>query len=323
MEAPQIILGTADGVHALRPRSGRPPSGPRRLPSGPVPATHALAGHAVRSVVRDGGRLWAILDARAIWRKERGGRWREVFTSDRLALHCLLPTPIGLLVGTSEAHLCRLEDGPDGTRVATIPSFELVAGRATWSTPWGAPADVRSLSRAADGTIYVNVHVGGVARSRDGGRSWRPTMDVAADAHQVLAHPSAPGLVAAATAVGLAWSPDGGETWSFRTEGLHATYQRALAFTRDYLLVSVADDEGGARAALYRAPAAAGTPLAPCRDGLPRWFGNHVNTGCLAAEGEFVALGTADGNVFASLDQGTHFELLAQGLPAIKALALA
>src|SRR5207249_3911316 len=99
---------------------------------------------------------------------------------------CVAPTRDGVLVGTEQARLFRLT----GAGLAPMPSFETVEGRDAWYTPWGDPADVRSIAVALDGAIHVNVHVGGVARSRDGGTSWAPTVDIESDVHQVLAHPT-------------------------------------------------------------------------------------------------------------------------------------
>src|SRR5436853_425316 len=101
-----------------------------------------------------------------------------------------------------------------GERVS-VERSEMIDGRAAWYTPWGDPADVRSISVALDGAIYVNVHVGGVVRSRDGGRSWAPTVDIESDVHQVLAHPSRAEVVLAAAADGFGVSRDGGASWRF------------------------------------------------------------------------------------------------------------
>src|SRR5205814_5238876 len=95
-----------------------------------------------------------------------------------------------------------------------------VEGREGWYTPWGDPADVRSIAVARDGAIHVNVHVGGVARSRDGGTSWTPTIDIEQDVHQVTAHPREPKIVVVASAEGFAISRNGGDSWSFVTAGL-------------------------------------------------------------------------------------------------------
>ena len=87
---------------------------------------------------------------------------------------CLLSKPFpsaargpGAATPTGHCPLLRLVNG----KLSRVESFETVAGGEEWYTPWGDPADVRSIAVATDGTIYVNVHVGGVARSRDGGVS--------------------------------------------------------------------------------------------------------------------------------------------------------
>src|SRR5205085_6124137 len=96
---------------------------------------------------------------------------------------CLLPVDGTVMVGVAGAHLVRLTGAGLAERVG---SFDDVPGRDRWYTPWGGPPDTRSLA-AAHGVVYANVHVGGIARSRDGGHSWEPTIDVDADVHQVLA----------------------------------------------------------------------------------------------------------------------------------------
>src|SRR5262249_28481343 len=150
--------------------------------------------------------------------------------------------------GTAQAHLLRLA----GDGVVSIESFETTDGRAAWYTPWGDPADVRSISVARDGSVYVNVHVGGVVRSRDGGLTWTPTVDIESDVHQVFAPPSRAEVVMAAAAEGFGVSRDGGASWQFVTEGMHAHYLRAVAASEDTVLVSASSGPGGRRAALYR-----------------------------------------------------------------------
>ena len=61
-----------------------------------------------------------------------------------------------MLIGTAQAHLLRFVDGA----LTPIETLEDVDGREEWYTPWGDPADVRSIAVALDGTIHVNVHVG-------------------------------------------------------------------------------------------------------------------------------------------------------------------
>ena len=268
-------------------------------------------------VAREDGEWWAISEGSRVLRSEDANAWDEVATVRGLDARCVLPFEGGALVGTSEAHLLRVADG-SAKRVAP---FDKVPTRDDWYTPWGGPPDVRSMSRGADGAAYANVHVGGILRS-DGGEKWRPTsMEVDADVHQVLAHPDTPGLVFAATAVGLATSTDGGETWNFSEDGMHASYCRAVAIAGDTLLVSASKSHTGRQSALYRRPLMGG-PFERCQKGLPEWFADNVDTFCLDARGTDAVLGTSDGLVFVSDDAGETWHEEASGLPSITCVAI-
>jgi hypothetical protein len=199
-------------------------------------------------------------------------------------------------------------------------TFENAPGRDRWYTPWGGPPDVRSLAADAEGTVYANVHVGGVLRrGADGG--WQETMDIDADAHQVMAHPEVAGLVAAATARGLAVSADGAATWTFTTDGLHGTYCRAVAVSGDRIYVSAARNVRGSQAAVYRADRDGGR-LERCRIGLPEWFSTNIDTGCIAADGDTVVVGDTNGTVYRSEDAGTSWAVVTDGLARVNCVVL-
>lgn len=79
-----------------------------------------------------------------------------------------------------DARLLRL--AADHT-LTPICSFDAVDGRSTWyagsaivnGQRMGPPLGIRSLSGTANGaTLLVNVHVGGIPRSTDGGLTWHP-----------------------------------------------------------------------------------------------------------------------------------------------------
>jgi photosystem II stability/assembly factor-like uncharacterized protein len=222
-----------------------------------------------------------------------------------------------VLVGTEQAHLYRLAHGT----LSRVEPFETVEGRATWYTPWGDPADVRSIAVAADGTIFVNVHVGGVVRSRDDGRSWVPTVDIEADVHQVLAHPTQPDVVLVAAYEGFGISRDGGDSWRFLTDGMHAHYARAVAVAQDTALVSASTGPRGRRSALYRTSLDGEMRFERCHDRLP-WFDDNIDTGCLAAAGSVVVFGTEDGRLFRSLDSGAHWQCVTKGMPPVHCVTI-
>ncbi len=282
-----------------------------------APGADDLSGRAVGALSAGDDGWWALVDGRELWRSADGYRWSRAAAIPKRRATCLGVAPAGLLVGTARAHLLRLE----GDRLVPVPSFDQAEGRQTWYTPWGAPADVRSISAAA-GALYVNVHVGGVLRSTDGGAQWMPTLDIEDDVHQVLAVPARPGLVLVAAARGFGTSRDGGNTWGWDNDGLHAHYCRAVALAENTVLLSASTGHRGRRAALYRRPLDGGERFERCQAGLPEWFVDNVDTGCLTARGLAVVIGTEDGCVFLSRDAGQQWETIAKGLAPVRAVAL-
>ncbi|MDQ4097741.1 MAG: hypothetical protein M3144_07745, partial [Actinomycetota bacterium] len=232
---------------------------------------------------------------------------------------CLTARGDELFIGTAEARLFRLAGGT-ATRLG---SFDEAEGRDGWYTPWGGPPDTRSLAVGTDGTLYANVHVGGILRSDDDTASWVPTIDVDADVHQVLAGDG--GTVFAATAYGLALSRDRGAHWTFVTAGLHADYSRAVAVAGEWLLLSASTGPSSDRAAVYRRrlDAPDDAPFERCREGLPDWFTGNIDTRCLVASGSQAALATAGGTVYVSEDAGETWREAASGLGRVTSLALA
>lgn len=271
--------------------------------------SRSLAGHDV--VDLDAG--WVIVDGNSLW---RDGQERVKLAGPPAT--CVAVAGDTLLIGTQEAHLLQVRG--DGDRAARLESFETAEGRDGWYTPWGGPPDTRSLAVAPDGTVYVNVHVGGILRAANGG--WVPTIDVDADVHEVLA--VGDDGVLAATAYGLARSHDRGSTWSFSTAGLHGEYCRAVAVAGDWLLLSASTGPSTDRAAVYRRrlDAPDDVPFERCTSGLPDWFAGNVNTGQLAAGSGSVAAVVGDGDLYLSQDGGAAWERAATGLATVRRLRL-
>jgi len=293
-----LLAGTADGLHRVNEMA------PVEFP-----------GRRVTALAFDAAHLWAVADQQEIWRRPAGDKWMRAGSMSDQRANCLLPTPDGLLVGASEAHLARLEGG----HLDPLGSFEEVEGRSDWYTPWGGPPDVRSMSTGPKG-IFVNVHVGGIPRSTDGGATWEPTIDIDADVHQVLTD-TVSGLVLAACAKGLAVSQDAGGSWDYRSDGLHADYSRAVAVAGDVVFVSASTGPRGGRAAVYRAPLDGSAPFEPCMAGRTAWLRGNIDSHCLVAVGDEAAFGTEDGRVFTTRDRGETWEEAAVNLPAVTCLA--
>lgn len=297
-----VLVGTADGLYRIGSQD-------------PV----ALAGHRVTSLAQENGTRWAIVDGESVWGCEEGGAWSQVAALEGRTAHCLLPTRAGVFVGTSEAHLHHLEDG----ELKQVGAFDEVEGRDTWHTPWGGLPDTRSMFETPDGEIYVNVHVGGVVHSLDGGVSWQPTgLDIRNDVHQVLFEPSGSGKVLVAAARGYGTSTDGGDSWKFSNDGLHASYLRALATSDLVALVTASRGPRGGEAAVYRRPLDESEPFEKCQQGLPEWFSDNIDTYCIDASGALVVFGARDGAVFISEDHGASWNAETRSLPRVECVLI-
>ena len=157
-----ILVGTKDGLHT---------AGGTQV---------WLEGRDVSSLAIGADGWWAVVDEHEIWRTEGDGPWENVAGLDRLRANCVLPTDAGLLVGAAESWLFRRDSGS----LQAVDSFDETAGRDTWHTPWGGgrPTSAR-FPADPKGDLYVNVHIGAIPRSTDGGETWQPTIEVNADVH--------------------------------------------------------------------------------------------------------------------------------------------
>lgn len=276
-----ILVGTETGLHRVEGGSD-------------------LALRGITALAGD----WALVEGRAVWHGDWVGDPLPAATAT-----CLLPVDGGALVGTDDGRLL----GVSAAGTEPVTSFDDAPGRERWYTPWGGPAAVRSLAAGPDGTLYVNVHVGGILRSDDGGATWSPTVDIDVDVHQVAVAPD--GTVVAATAYGLAVGTDGGRTWSVVDTGLHATYARAVAVTGDTVVLSVSTGPDGRRAGVYRRGLHAAGAFERSFVGLPGSFPGNVDTGCLAGGDGCAVLGTPAGRVYLSEDDGATWRTVAAGPP--------
>jgi len=263
----------------------------------------------VTTLAPHGPDRWAAIDGSELWRA-RDEEWRHIADLADHRVACITATHADVYVGSSEARLFRVAGGG----LEPIAPFDRAEGRSSWYTPWGGPPDTRSMSEWDD-DLYVNVHVGGILRTDDRGEHWTPTIDIDADVHQVA---TAEGRVLAACAGGLAVSEDRGETWTLRADGLEAPYSRAVAVCGDAILVSASSGPRGGRSAVYRGTLAGGR-FERCRDGLPEWFDDNIDSMCLDAlpDGSFAVFGTSDGQLFGSRDAGSSWSELASGLPVV------
>jgi len=271
-----------------------------------VPAPAVLDDVDVTAIDTCDGELWAIIDEHELARV-RDGKVETVAKVETPGT-CLLARRNGVWIGTEGAHLLRFMDGA----VAPVPAFDDAPSRAAWHTPWGGPPDTRWID-ARDDRLYVNVHVGGILVSDDEGASWRATLDLDVDVHQVSVDGG--GAVWAATgAAGLGESRDRGQSWSFHADGLHGTYLRAAVPCGDGIVVTASSGPRSRDGAVYRFD---GERFTPCNGKLPARFGGNLDTGRLAAYGETAALAGIDGRLYVSDDAARTFRVAATELPPV------
>lgn len=284
--------------------------------------TQEFANQPVRGLVSDGrGGVLAIVDKHSLRRKAPNGVWAAIAESE-FELSCCICVRDTIYVGTDCARMLRLPSG--GGRLEPIVGFDSVPGREAWyagsamvnGQRLGPPLGIRSVAANANGSVlFANVHVGGIPCSTDGGRTWRPTIDINSDVHEVRAHPSDPALVAAASSVGLCLSRDAGATWTIERDGLHDPHCYAIAFSGADILISASRDFFAGEGRIYRRPVNPDGSLTLVEGGRPAFMERLVDTGCIGTNGASVAVADRAGNLYGSEDFGRNWSCTSAGLP--------
>ena len=243
------------------------------------------------------------------------GTWNHEVSAD-VTLNCVCWTDNRLLVGTERARLAWVDDGD----LNFIESFDDVPERNLWKTPWGGPPDVRSLAVSTDETIYADIHVGWIVRSKDGGETWKNLRDdLNVDVHEVGTHPSRPAVVFAATAGGFYISDGYGDTFAHQSNGMPYHYQRACACfsERDVYLVSTSrGPHRQTEALLYRTEdAGASWTLV---NGLPENITANIDTfQIIIVEGAHALVVVENSDLYETDDWGVNWKKVAHDYPRL------
>ncbi len=282
---------------------------------------------------RDGERVAATGQGREVWEYSGERGWVRVpLPDDGVAVASLLLAPDGetLYAGTEPGSLYRKRwREPAWELVCTVHRLPLAAG---WHTPWGGPAAVRTLAAGRDADyLYLDIHVGGILRTRDGGRTWVSVdRGLEEDVHDMATHPLAPARVYAATADGFYLSEDEGDTWQRRNQGLENRYCRGIAVhprEPNALLISgspfppPAWRRHGPQFGLFRSDDA-GRSWRRIREGLPDPSPAVIDTRCIAfsrGRPDCALLG-AGSALYASDDAGRTWQCVADGLPEVRSV---
>jgi hypothetical protein len=308
LEMPTILAATESGFKIF---SG----------SGEVAIELAERRVGALAVEREGACL-AIVDEKEIWRRAVSGAWAKLAVTD-LHLQSLTSADGTIYAGgMDEAVVLRIRPGGLPER---LDSFDHVPGRREWFAG-GPPLGVRSLAVAGN-AILAGVHVGGVPRSVDEGDSWQPTMPVMFDVHELCAHPTRPEFAAAAAAVGLCISRDGGQTWTVVSEqaafpdSLKQNSSLAVAVLDDQVLFSVQDGPFANRSQVWKWHLR-DEPVEQVRDGLPEWLVGRVDTCGLAVGHGRAAVADTGGNLWLSTAGSSGWRRFAEGLGYVWGLAI-
>jgi hypothetical protein len=280
-----------------------------------------LAGRRVAGLDSDGGSgALAVVAGYSLVRRSSDCEWSELGSAE-VRMKCCLAVNDAVYAGTEGAHLLRVDS--DGG-VERVEGFDAMRGRDAWfagsalvdGEVVGPPLGVRSLAGANDGRLlFAGVHVGGIARSVDGGITWHPTIDIEWDVHEVAVDPRDPEKAAAACAVGLCTSLDGGTSWTLHPPDVEATHCSAVAFAGGDVFVSVSDGPFASHGTVLRRAVDARGSLRPVGSGLPDRLEGVVDTGCIAAKGTELAVVDRGGNVHVSGDRGRSWTRVAEGIP--------
>lgn len=285
-------------------------------------STQEITKRPVRGLAPDGcGSALAIIGGHSLCRRTHSGDLATIATS-KFELSCCMAVGDIIYVGTEDARMLRLS--PGASVLVPLDGFENVAGRDTWfagsaivnGQRVGPPLGIRSVAANANGSIlFANVHVGGISRSLDGGRSWQPTIDINSDVHEVCAHAVNPDLVVAASAIGLCISRDAGATWTIERDGLHAPHCSAVAFSGEDILVSASTDPFSDQGRIYRRSIKPDGNIVAVEDGLPVWINGKADTGCIATKDASVAVVDSAGNLYLSTQFGRAWTRSGSALP--------
>ena len=284
--------------------------------------THEIPNQRVSGLAPDGrGGALAIVGQHSLSRRASSGEWATVATSE-CELSCCMAVRDAIYVGTDDARMLRVSN--EGGVLDPIDGFDNVAGRDAWfagsaiinGQRVGPPLGIRSVAANSNGSVlFANVHVGGIPRSMDGGRTWQPTIDINSDVHEVRAHQADPDIIVAAAAVGLCISRDAGATWTIERDGLHASYCSAVAFSGDDILVSASTDHFATQGRIYRRPIRPDGDTVAVENGLPTWLNGIADTGCIATNGSTIVVVDRAGNLYLSHEFGRAWSRSSSELP--------
>jgi len=232
--------------------------------------------------------------------------------------------------GTEPARLFRSDDL--GAHWSELSALAEAPGKGGWTFP--APPFVAHVKFIAidphdSDIIYAAVEVGGLLKSRDGGKSWTAQSGFYEDVHRIVICKSDTNKVYISTGAGVYHTTDGGENWQRITDyKMRIGYPDPLVAVpgREHLMfVAGARNTPGA----WRKMHTADSKIARSRDGGESWElltgglpplmrCNFEAVTIMSWNGAFeLFAGTTDGEVYYSDDEGENWSKIMTGLPPV------
>jgi photosystem II stability/assembly factor-like uncharacterized protein len=275
-------------------------------------------------------KVFALTKENALWGRTKQGNWQQVNpqpVTEEVWSFAADPRDGNLLyIGVSPAMLYRSEDA--GKSWTACESIKKIPGYEQWTFP--PPPHIPHVRYIASdpqvvGGVYIGVEEGGVYRSLDQGQTWQSLNDgLYRDVHTVTTADNT--QLYATTGGGFYRSNDGGKHWQNIMNGLDRRYTIPFLMLpeephRLYTGAAATPPpgwaRGGANAAIYRSDDG-GEKWERLAGGLPAQFDTPVWAIALAQSGEIYAATRHE--VYASFDQGDHWQLMAKDLPMVRSL---
>jgi photosystem II stability/assembly factor-like uncharacterized protein len=325
----EVLVGTAKGI-AKMVRDG----------DGWRVAEHVLADKHISAILIEpesgaifagaykDGSLHASFDGGKTWeRRDSGLAETDIYSLEAAKVG----GRVRLFCGTEPARLFYSDDL--GASWIEMPELRSVPTVDSWSFP-GPPHVAHAKHITFDPrdpqTMYVSIEVGGLLRSRDGGKTFEDVPGMYEDVHRLVINPADPKRMYVPGGNGLYASQDEGATWThvLDTEDEVGGYPDQLVqhpSNPDLMFIAAAKDSPGA----WRMTHFAGARISRSQDGgrtwevlthgLPDRMQGNIEAMCLEAHASGCSLfaATTAGEVFASDDSGETWSLIVKDLAPI------